>query len=125
MPNNLEARLKQVVEADGRYHVNAYRFLYEALDYTVRGLEKRRHISGRELLDGIRRLALKEFGALATMVFHVWGVTKTGDFGDIVFNLVNASLMSRSDEDNRAEFDDVYEFRAVFTIDATPPPCTD
>lgn len=125
MPSNLEQRLKEVVAADGRYHVNAYRFVYEALDFTVRRLEQRRHISGRELLEGVRQLALKEFGALAIMVFGVWGITKTGDFGDIVFNLVNAGLMSRSDDDCREEFEDVYDFRDVFTIDAAPPPSCD
>lgn len=120
MPSNLESRLKEVVRADGRYHINAYRFIYEALDFTVRRLDKRRHISGRELLEGVRDLALKEFGALAVMVFDVWGLHKTGDFGDIVFNLVEAGLMSRSDQDNREEFNDVYEFRDVFRIDAAP-----
>ena len=96
MPSNLEDRLKDVVCRDGRYHVNAYRFVYEAHDYTVKQFEKKRHISGRELLDGIKNLALEQFGALAIMVFDVWGIRKTNDFGNIVFNLVEAELMSRS-----------------------------
>lgn len=120
MPSNLEDRLKCVAAADGRYHINAYRFVYEALDYTVKQLEKKRHISGRELLEGIKNLALEQFGALAIMVFDVWGVRKTADFGNIVFNLVEAELMSRSDEDTREDFDDVYEFRDVFRIDSKP-----
>ena len=120
MPSSLEERLKQVVARDGRYHVNAYRFVYEALDYTVKQLEKKRHISGRELLEGIKNLALEQFGALAVMVFDVWGVRKTADFGNIVFNLVEADLMSRSEDDNREDFDGVYEFRDVFRIDAKP-----
>ena len=120
MPSSLEERLKQVVARDGRYHVNAYRFVYEALDYTVKQLEKKRHISGRELLEGIKNLALEQFGGLAVMVFDVWGVRKTADFGNIVFNLVEADLMSRSEDDNREDFDGVYEFREVFRIDAKP-----
>jgi uncharacterized repeat protein (TIGR04138 family) len=120
MPSNLEDRLKCVAAADGRYHINAYRFVYEALDYTVKQLEKKRHISGRELLEGIKNLALEQFGALAVMVFEVWGVRKTCDFGNIVFNLVEAQMMSRSDEDTREDFDDVYEFRVVFRIDSKP-----
>jgi uncharacterized repeat protein (TIGR04138 family) len=120
MPSSLEERLKQVVARDGRYHVNAYRFVYEALDYTVKQLEKKRHISGRELLEGIKNLALEQFGGLAVMVFDVWGVRKTADFGNIVFNLVEADLMSRSEDDNREDFDGVYEFRDVFRIDAKP-----
>ena len=122
MPSNLEARLREVAARDGRYHVNAYRFVYEALDYTVKHIEKKRHVSGRELLEGIRNLALEQFGALAVMVFETWGVRKTCDFGNIVFNLVESELMSRSEDDTRKDFDDVYEFREAFRIDAKPRP---
>ena len=120
MPSNLEERLKKVVARDGRYHINTYRFVYEALDYTVKQLDKKRHITGRELLEGIKNLALEQFSGLAVMVFDVWGVHKTADFGNIVFNLVEADLMSRSDEDTREDFDEVYDFREVFRIDAKP-----
>ena len=120
MPSNLEDRLRCVAAADGRYHINAYRFVYEALDYTVKQFEKKRHISGRELLEGIKNLALEQFGALAVMVFDVWGVRKTSDFGNMVFNLVEAQMMSRSDEDTREDFENVYEFRQVFRIDSKP-----
>lgn len=120
MPSNLEERLKCVAAHDGRYHINAYRFVYEALDYSVKQLEKKRHISGRELLEGLKNLALEQFGALAIMVFDVWGVHKTADFGNIVFNLVEAEMMSRSEEDCREDFEGVYEFREVFKIDAKP-----
>jgi uncharacterized repeat protein (TIGR04138 family) len=120
MPSNLEDRLKEVACRDGRYHINAYRFVYEALDYTVKQLEKKRHISGRELLEGIKNLALEQFGALAVMVFEVWGVRKTDDFGAIVFNLVSAEMMSRSEDDCPEDFNDVYKFREVFRIDSKP-----
>ena len=120
MASNLEERLKQVVARDGRYHINAYRFVYEALDYTVKRLDKKRHISGRELLEGIKNLALEQFGGLACMVLGIWGVSKTADFGNSVFNLVEADLMSRSEDDNREDFDGVYDFREVFRIDAKP-----
>lgn len=120
MPSNLEQRLKDAVARDGRYHINAYRFVYEALDYTVKQLDKKRHISGRELLEGIKNLALEQFSGLAVMVFGVWGITKTADFGNIVFNLVEADLMSRSEDDTREDFDGVYDFRDVFRIDSKP-----
>jgi uncharacterized repeat protein (TIGR04138 family) len=120
MPSNLEDRLKCVAARDGRYHINAYRFVYEALDYTVKQLEQKRHISGRELLEGIKNLAIEQFGALAVMVFDVWGLHKTDDFGNIVFNLVEAEMMSRSDDDTRDDFHDVYQFKDVFRIDSKP-----
>ena len=117
MPSNLEDRLKEVAARDGRYHVNAYRFVYESLDYTVKQLEKKRHITGRELLEGIKNLALEQFGALAVMVFDVWGVHKTADFGNMVFNLVEAEMMSRSEDDCREDFHDVYDFDTTFERD--------
>jgi uncharacterized repeat protein (TIGR04138 family) len=120
MASNLEDRLKEVVARDGRYHINAYRFVYEALDYTVKQLDKKRHISGRELLEGIKNLAIEQFGGLACMVLGIWGVSKTADFGNIVFNLVEADLMSRSEDDTREDFDGVYDFREVFRIDSKP-----
>ncbi len=120
MASNLEERLKEVVARDGRYHMNAYRFVYEALDYTVKRLDKKRHISGRELLEGIKNLAIEQFGGLACMVLGIWGVSKTADFGNIVFNLVEADLMSRSEDDTREDFDGVYDFREVFRIDSEP-----
>ena len=120
MPSNLEDRLKCVAAADGRYHINAYRFVYEALDYTVKQLERKRHISGRELCEGIKNLAIEQFGALAVMVFNIWGVRTTADFGNMVYNLVDAEMMSRSEEDSREDFNDVYDFREVFRIDSKP-----
>lgn len=120
MPKNLEDKLKQVVEADGRYHINAYRFVYEALEFTLKSLGRRGHVTGRELLEGIRDCALEQFGGLAPMVFENWGVRKTDDFGSIVFNLVGANLMGRSESDSPADFADVYDFREAFRIDARP-----
>jgi uncharacterized repeat protein (TIGR04138 family) len=118
--SSFEQRLRAVVEADRRYDLNAYRFVYEALDYTLKTIGCKRHVSGRELLEGIRNLALEQFGGLAPAVFENWGLKRTCDFGNIVFNLVEAGLMSRSENDSPADFDDVYDFREAFRIDAKP-----
>lgn len=120
MTRSLDDKLKEVVERDGRYPLNAYRFIYEALDYTIKRLKRDGHVTGRELLEGIRDLAIEEFGGLALMVFETWGVRATSDFGNLVFNLVNANLMGRSATDSPEDFADVYDFREVFRIDATP-----
>jgi uncharacterized repeat protein (TIGR04138 family) len=122
MPKNLEDKLRKVVEGDGRFHVNAYRFVYEALEFTLKSLDRKGHVTGRELLEGIRDCALEQFGGLAPMVFENWGVRKTADFGSIVFNLVEANLMGRSESDTLADFTDVYDFREAFRIDAQPRP---
>jgi uncharacterized repeat protein (TIGR04138 family) len=122
MHNTLEERLKTVAAKDGRYQIGAYRFMYEALDYTVKQIGCKRHITGRELCEGLRNLAIDQFGGLAVMVFEAWGVRRTSDFGEIVFNLVDAELMSRSEGDSRSDFENVYDFRETFRIDAQPQP---
>lgn len=113
--------LAEVVKKDPRYAYEAYEFVFHALSHTQKLLQReppdeerargdaRYHVSGPELLEGIRDLALREFGLMARTVFQQWGIRRTGDFGDIVFNLIEAGLMSKTDRDSRADFHDVYD----------------
>jgi uncharacterized repeat protein (TIGR04138 family) len=114
--------LRDLVARDPRYRPDAYRFIFEALDYTLKAQgRKGGHVSGRELLEGIRDFALDQFGGLAGLVFDQWGVRCTGDFGEMVFNLVEAGLMGKTESDSREDFRDVYAFRDVFRVDARAP----
>jgi uncharacterized repeat protein (TIGR04138 family) len=79
--------------------------------------ESNHHVSGRELLQGLRELALEEFGLMARTVLHLWGIDRTEDVGEIVFNLVEANLMSKTDEDNRKDFRDVYDLDRALVQD--------
>ena len=116
---HFNAKLAEVVRKDPRYAYEAYEFIFQALHHTQQLLERapsedeeqepRHHVSGRELLDGVRSLALREFGLMARTVFFMWGIHKTDDFGEIVFNLIEAELMSKTSEDNRADFHDQYD----------------
>ena len=111
--------LRDLVARDSRYRPDAYRFVFEALDYTLKSIGRTGgHVSGRELLEGIRDFALDQFGGLAGLVFDQWGIRCTGDFGEIVFNLVEAGLMGKTENDTREDFRDVYAFRDVFRVDA-------
>ncbi len=115
------AALAGVVRQDPRYAYEAYEFVFAALTHTQRTLGRvprevpegeigrEHHVSGPELLEGIRDLALREFGLMARTVFHMWGIERTGDFGEIVFNLLASSLMSKTEEDTRADFRDLYD----------------
>src|SRR2546421_7996499 len=112
-------KLDEVVRRDPRYAYEAYEFVFDALAHTQKMLgrtalpeaqaEQDHHVSGPQLLDGIRDLALREFGLLARTVFRMWGVNATGDFGEIVFNLIEAGLMSKSDRDTLTDFRDVFD----------------
>jgi uncharacterized repeat protein (TIGR04138 family) len=104
----------QIVRRDGRFTAQAYYFIFDALDYTIQRMRKVRHVTGKELLEGIRRYATEHFGFLARTVLEEWGIRRTVDFGDIVFNLVEAGLLSRTEKDTREDFDNVYDFDEAF-----------
>jgi uncharacterized repeat protein (TIGR04138 family) len=117
-----------------KYHPNTERFLFEALRRTQRNLgrlhtggpdqqqmgqqqmdsqqpgDQQVHISGPELLEGIRELALEEFGLMARTVFHCWSIHTTEDFGRVVFDLIERGEMSKTDGDQLSDFNDVYDF---------------
>ena len=107
-------RIRSIVKRDPRYRVEAYCYVFEALDFTLRGLTKHRHVSGQELCVGIRDLAIDRFGPLARTVFEHWGITCTEDFGRIVFNLIDAELMGKTDTDSLEDFKNIFDFESVF-----------
>ncbi len=122
MSNELFVKLLAVVESDRKYALGAYEFVFEGLEHTLRSIGERRHISGQELCAGLRRLALQRFGMLGKMVFRQWGVTRTADFGEIVFRLVEAGLMGKTEADSLADFQDGFDFEEVFTRGALEMP---
>jgi len=122
-------RLADLVRRDPRYTYEAYEFVFAALTHTQRllGRESRaeetgepdpeHHVSGRELVEGIRELALREFGLMARIVFRMWGINRTADFGEIVFNLVEEKLMSKTAQDTRQDFHDIYDLDQALVQD--------
>jgi uncharacterized repeat protein (TIGR04138 family) len=129
--------LMEVVQRDPRYAYEAYEFLFHALHFTQKKLgreppeaveeeapppvDRRHHVSGQELVHGIRALALREFGLMARTVFRQWGIQRTDDFGEMVFNLVEAGLMSKTDEDTRADFRGVFDLDQALVQDYSIP----
>ena len=111
--------LAQILAKDARYHRDAYHFLREALDFTQRNQPREprakiRHVTGQELLDGIRRFALEQFGPMAVTVLEEWGVRRCEDFGDMVFNMVEARLLAKTEQDSRDDFRGGYDFTDAF-----------
>jgi uncharacterized repeat protein (TIGR04138 family) len=109
--NNL---MQRILDRDPRYKAEAYAFVRSGLDFTVRRKETPRHISGGELLDGIREFALEEFGPMSRTILAEWGITCTEDVGEIVFNMVETGLLGKTDEDSRADFAGGYDFDQAF-----------
>ena len=108
-----------VIKDDARFGKGAYYFIRKALDFTVKELseDKERtshHVSGQELLEGIRKYALDQYGPLTLTVFKDWNVKRCQDFGDIVFNLVDYGVLGKTETDQRKDFRDGYDFKSAF-----------
>lgn len=113
---------------DARYPKEAYPLIRDALDHAqklVAARDKRRgvgHLDGPEILEGFRDLALTQFGPLARIVLETWGLHATIDVGHIVFNLIEADVFSKSDRDQLADFDNVFDFTEAFDAPYRPLP---
>ncbi len=108
--------LERLRDRNPRFQEMAYVFVLSALHYVLQHLTETRHISGRELAEGVRDLAREQFGPMARSVIEHWGIRETGDVGDVVFALVEAGILIKQDEDTRADFEGVYEFDEAFQV---------
>jgi len=116
---NFDEAVDSILAKDRRFTRDAYVFVREALDFTQKLVVKEarggiRHVSGQELLDGIRKFALEQFGPMVVTVFEEWGVKNCRDFGDIVFNMVEIGLLAKTDKDTRDDFQNGYDFTDAF-----------
>ncbi|MEO5959062.1 MAG: Minf_1886 family protein [Opitutaceae bacterium] len=111
-----------ICKEDPRFDRRAYDFVRLGLDHTVKELRKKdtsraersRHVSGSELLEGLRVYALDQYGPLAKTVLNAWGIRRCRDFGDIVFNLIEYNVFSKTDNDRREDFSDLFDFDDAF-----------
>jgi len=120
--------IELIYKEDTRYAKKAYDFVRLGLDYTVKELRKRDpkravksiHVSGPELLQGMRAYALDQFGPLAKTVLSDWGITRCRDFGAIVYNLIEYNVFSKTPDDRLEDFVDLYSFDEAFTTPFLP-----
>jgi len=108
--------LDQLHERNPRFHAKAYFFVLAALHSVIQSLDEPRHISGRELAEGVRTLALKQFGPLARTVLEHWGIHTTDDVGAVVFALVEQGILITQDGDSPKDFSDVFDFEEAFEL---------
>jgi len=124
-----EIDVKHILDEAGGYKPEAYRFIRDGLAHTVQLVHGReadeeiyvfdeddesRHISGQQLCLGLRDFAIRQYGLLARMVLNKWGIRRTEDFGRIVFAMVDAGLMRKTEEDTIHDFENVFEFEEEF-----------
>jgi uncharacterized repeat protein (TIGR04138 family) len=117
-----EKSLEEVIDDLGIYPVDAFAFLQEGLSFAVqrahgekaRDSTAHRHVSGKQLCHALRELALHKWGRLARLVLERWGITCTMDFGRMVFAMVQANLMQKTDDDSLEDFRNVFDFECAF-----------
>jgi uncharacterized repeat protein (TIGR04138 family) len=119
-----DTALDVVLTRTPHYDRAAYNFLREALDFTLKERKKDTgqsgHVSGQQLLDGIRRFALKQFGPMVPSVLEYWGIRRTEDFGKMVFALVDVGIFGKTETDSIEDFRDVYSFEEAFVAPFRP-----
>ena len=106
--------VERICDKDPKYRPGAYEFVMEALSYSQRKFKRIKHVTGTELLEGIKELLMIRFGHMALLVLNHWGIKNTEDFGNIVFNLVQERILSKDNEDHIDSFRNGYDFQEVF-----------
>lgn len=121
--------IAELLRRDDRYHFDAYVFVFEALRHAQEEMglgtehlaqdtesedQPERHVTGQELCEAMRQYAHQQYGYMAKGVLNHWGIRTTGDFGEIVFNLIEIEQMRKTPNDRREDFDDVFDFDEGF-----------
>ncbi|NIA21393.1 MAG: hypothetical protein GWP05_05370 [Anaerolineaceae bacterium] len=112
-----EAKLRKLLESNPRYPREAYEFISESIAYTSHTLDREGHVTGGELCQGARRLALEQFGFLARTVLESWNIRETADFGRLVYGMIEADLLKKTESDSIDDFSEVYDFQEAFDRD--------
>jgi len=113
-----EDPIEIILAKDDRFARPAYDFVQLGLRHTLELAGAEGHVAAEQLLHGIRDFAIGQYGPLARTVLADWGIRTTDDIGAIVFNLIDAGAMGKTDEDERSDFDGVYRFEDVFPQEA-------
>ena len=114
---SFEETTARICDKDPRYDMEAYYFMRDALGYATKKYERtgpNRHVTGVELSEAIREYAIREFGPITFLVLTDWGLFKTSDFGEIVYNLINEGVFGKSESDRKSDFDNVFDFEKAF-----------
>ena len=124
---SLRDDLAGVLACDSRFPIQAYVFIFETIEFTKRLKDRsklrstkgkktptKKHITGQELCEGARRLALRDYGLMAETVLAQWGLRSTSHLGDVVYNLIASGDLEKTPTDQRSDFNDVYHFPTAF-----------
>lgn len=121
----MDQAIAKLREQNPTYAPAAYHFIRRSLDHSLRKLKRRdadhpAHVTGKELLEGFRELALAEFGPLAKTVLEDWGISKCSEVGEIVFQLVHMGVLGKNDNDKIDDFEELWSFAEAFDVPFQP-----
>ncbi len=114
MQDRLTEQIDELARQDRRYPAASYMLVFEGLEHALARLVSRRHVTPVELVRGVRDAALEQFGLLAREVLRGWNITRSGDVGELVFNLIDRGLLEAGEDDSRDQFEAVLDFDAAF-----------
>ncbi len=124
MTDQMEMSTSPLCQAGKRYPPQAFEFIRQGLSHAVSQvhgqidpaseLDESAHITGPQLCMGLRDYAIQRYGSLARMVLTTWGVQSTDDFGCLVFAMIDAGLLRKSDQDQIEHFHSVFDFAEAF-----------
>lgn len=126
---NFDEKVEQIVAQDARYARDAYKFVREVLAHAQKKpapnkkiqVQRPQHVSGQELLESVRQYTLKEFGPMGKHVLAEWGIFRCEDVGGVVFNMVEAEILSKRKEDVQEDFAGGFDFEEAFVRPFLPP----
>jgi uncharacterized repeat protein (TIGR04138 family) len=124
-PAQFEQAVESIIKRDKRYEPQAFLFLKDALDFTLRRITEandgeHRHVTGTELCQGFRDLALHEFGPMAATLLQEWGIRESGDVGEMVFHLIEEGMFGKQDSDRKEDFQGVFDYEEAFVLPFLP-----
>jgi len=109
--------ISQATIQDPRYHPLGYEFVRDALHVAAkqfRAGQDDQHVTGQEVLEGVRLHALAEYGPLALTVLNEWGIHRGEDVGCIVYNLIETGYFGKNEGDSLEDFSGGYAFEEAF-----------
>lgn len=124
-PTQFTDAVQAVLERDDRFEVEAYYFLKDALDFTVKRIMEsnegeHRHVSASELLLGFRDLAIQEFGPVASTMMDMWNIKSCSDIGEMVFLLIEEGVFGKQDSDTLEDFAELYSLEEALKAPFLP-----
>jgi uncharacterized repeat protein (TIGR04138 family) len=111
----MKKKLEEIAKEDSRFSAGALKFVYEGLGYTAKkAATEPNHVTGQNLCEGLKKLAIEKWGRLAMLVLNRWNIKTTRDFGEIVYLMIKHGWLSVQPTDSIDDFNDVYDFKTAF-----------